>query len=237
MGRNKQFFDIIFVSLQSNCFFAKDLGLKRTLIIYDQHRQIVENQKDKVATIGFFDGVHRGHCCLIHQVIEEAKKRGLKSVLLTFPEHPAKVLRPDVEMKLLTIQEEKEELLATSGADFVAFLPFTRELAQLSAHEFMQQVLKEQLQVKVLVIAMRDSRIMCAMARNWALKWCKRRNWIVASMSVHPPFVRLWRKGMWLLLRTIWAILISWRAKWWRRSTSVGRLVSPQQTSMSAMIS
>jgi riboflavin kinase/FMN adenylyltransferase len=85
-------------------------------------------------------------------VIEEAKKRGLKSVLLTFPEHPAKVLRPDVEMKLLTIQEEKEELLATSGADFVAFLPFTRELAQLSAHDFMQQVLKEQLQVKVLVI-------------------------------------------------------------------------------------
>ena len=152
MGRDKQFFDIIFVSLQSNCFFAKDLGLKRTLIIYDQHRQIVENQKDKVATIGFFDGVHRGHCCLIHQVIEEAKKRGLKSVLLTFPEHPAKVLRPDVEMKLLTIQEEKEELLATSGADFVAFLPFTRELAQLSAHDFMQQVLKEQLQVKVLVI-------------------------------------------------------------------------------------
>ncbi len=152
MERNKQFFDIIFVSLQSNCFFAKDLGLKRTLIIYDQHRQIVENQKDKVATIGFFDGVHRGHCCLIHQVIEEAKKRGLKSVLLTFPEHPAKVLRPDVEMKLLTIQEEKEELLATSGADFVAFLPFTRELAQLSAHDFMQQVLKEQLQVKVLVI-------------------------------------------------------------------------------------
>ena len=54
--------------------------------------------------------------------------------------------------QLLTIQEEKEELLVTSGADFVAFLPFTRELAQLSAHEFMQQVLKEQLQVKVLVI-------------------------------------------------------------------------------------
>ena len=55
-------------------------------------------------------------------------------------------------MKLLTIQQEKEELLATTGADFVAFLPFTRELALLSAHDFMQKVLKDQLQVKVLVI-------------------------------------------------------------------------------------
>ncbi len=106
----------------------------------------------KVATIGFFDGVHRGHRCLIEQVVEESKRRGLKSLLLTFPEHPAKVLRPEVEMSLLTTADEKAELLAATGVDFVALLPFTRDVAQLSAREFMAQVLKKQLQVEVLVI-------------------------------------------------------------------------------------
>ena len=115
-------------------------------------KEEVAHGKAKVATIGFFDGVHRGHRCLIEQVVKEAKERGLESLLLTFPEHPAKVLRPNVEMKLLTTADEKAELLSATGVDFVALLPFTREVAQLSARDFMAQVLKEQLQVEVLVI-------------------------------------------------------------------------------------
>ena len=115
-------------------------------------KEEVVHGKAKVATIGFFDGVHRGHRCLIEQVVKEAKERELESLLLTFPEHPAKVLRPDVEMKLLTTADKKAELLSATGVDFVALLPFTREVAQLSARDFMAQVLKEQLQVEVLVI-------------------------------------------------------------------------------------
>ena len=105
-----------------------------------------------VATIGFFDGVHRGHCYLIRQVCDEAQRRGLRSMLVTFPEHPAHVLRPEAFMPLLTSAEEKEQLLQATGVDEVTILPFTRELAALSARDFMEQVLLRQLNVRVLVI-------------------------------------------------------------------------------------
>ena len=120
--------------------------------IYDKYMKLVEPRGACVATIGFFDGVHRGHRHLIEQVVEEAHSHGLPSVLVTFPQHPARVLRPATPLLLLTTGLEKAHLLAESGADHVAMLPFTRELAQLSAREFMQQVLLEQLHVQTLVM-------------------------------------------------------------------------------------
>lgn len=105
-----------------------------------------------VATIGFFDGVHRGHRCLIRQVTAEAQHRGLRSLLVTFANHPATVLRPDASLRLLTTADEKRLLLDSSGVDGVAMLPFTRQLAELSARDFMDQVLRRQLNVRVLVI-------------------------------------------------------------------------------------
>ena len=106
----------------------------------------------RVATIGFFDGVHRGHCFLIHQVCDEAQRRGMRSMLVTFPEHPARVLRPEVTMSLLTSADEKKRLLRATGIDEVAMLPFTRELSAMSARDFMEHVLLQQFNVRVLVI-------------------------------------------------------------------------------------
>ena len=105
-----------------------------------------------VATIGFFDGVHKGHHCLIRQVADLANKKKFKSMLITFPEHPAKVLNNHFHPQLLTTVSEKVELLKSSAADQVALLDFTRELSLLSAYEFMQNVLSEKLNVKTLVI-------------------------------------------------------------------------------------
>lgn len=110
------------------------------------------SNKACVATIGSFDGVHQGHQFVVTQVIEQARKRGLASMVVTFPNHPLKVLRPDFKPQLLTLADEKTELLKKTGVDSIALLEFTKELSMLSAREFMQKILKEQLNVEVLII-------------------------------------------------------------------------------------
>lgn len=105
-----------------------------------------------VATIGFFDGVHPGHSFLIRQVKEVAKKRGLRSGLITFPVHPRKVMQSDFQPRLLSTLEEKIGLLSRTGVDYCFLIDFTPELSRLSAREFMQHILKEKLNVQALVI-------------------------------------------------------------------------------------
>ena len=104
------------------------------------------------ATIGFFDGVHKGHRYLIKQVNEVAQQRGLPSMVITFETHPREVLHSTFCPQLLSTPEEKMALLAKTGIDRPVMLPFTPQLAALSARDFMQQVLKEQWNVRVLVI-------------------------------------------------------------------------------------
>lgn len=105
-----------------------------------------------IASIGFFDGVHRGHLCLIRQLQEEARNKGLKSLLVTFDRHPRTVVSPGHVPTLLTTLEEKEALLRQTGVDEIAVLPFTYEMSRLSALEFMEQVLRRELNVKVLML-------------------------------------------------------------------------------------
>lgn len=105
-----------------------------------------------VATVGFFDGVHIGHRHLIDQVKREAERRGLPSAVITFPVHPRKVLQKDYQPALLCGFDEKIEQLSTTGIDYCVSLPFTVELSQLSAKEFMRKVLKGQLHVDTLLV-------------------------------------------------------------------------------------
>lgn len=108
--------------------------------------------KASVATIGFFDGVHRGHCFLLKKVCEIAKARSLNSMAITFPLHPRMVMQSDYIPRLLTTFEEKCHLLSTTGVKTCIALPFTRELAMLSAYEFMRLILRDFLHIKVLLI-------------------------------------------------------------------------------------
>lgn len=105
-----------------------------------------------VATIGFFDGVHRGHQFLIGSVMEEARRSGLASLVITFDRHPRQVLRQDYQPRLLTTLDRKLQLLSLTGVDNVAVLYFDKEMAALTAKDFMRQVLRDNLNVKVLVI-------------------------------------------------------------------------------------
>ena len=120
------------------------------MLIIDKHNKIAHPQL--VATIGFFDGVHTGHRYLIEQVKAQASKRGLPSAVITFPVHPRKVLQKDYQPALLCGYTEKTERLATTGIDYCVCLDFTREISELSAQEFMKNILKESLFVDTLVI-------------------------------------------------------------------------------------
>lgn len=104
-----------------------------------------------VATIGFFDGVHLGHRCLIEQVCEAAAVRGLASGVVTFPVHPRKVVQPEYRPELLTTCEEKLSLLSDAALDCCLLLDFTPEIAGLSAREFMA-FLRDHYNIRALVV-------------------------------------------------------------------------------------
>ena len=104
-----------------------------------------------VATLGCFDGVHRGHQLLISTVLRKAKEKGLLSMVVTFDRQPRELFDPEYRPQLLSTPEEKAQLIAALGVDHLVILPFTRELASLTAQAFMQQVLQKQLGVEVLV--------------------------------------------------------------------------------------
>lgn len=104
-----------------------------------------------VATVGFFDGVHRGHRYLIEQVTETAHRAGMKSVVVTFDRHPREVLHSDYRPLMLTTLDEKLRLLGRTDADRCVVLPFSTALASLTAREFMSRVLLEGIGVRTLV--------------------------------------------------------------------------------------
>ena len=108
--------------------------------------------KPCVATIGFFDGVHRGHQFLIQHVIDEAKAAGLESTVVTFDAHPRQVLHSDFVPKLLSTLDMKLIQLAKTNVDNCVLLHFDEEMARLSAHDFMEKILRDRLHVQKLVI-------------------------------------------------------------------------------------
>ena len=105
-----------------------------------------------VATIGFFDGVHRGHQFLIRHLVETARQDGLASMVITFDEHPRKVLQSDYQPEMLSTLDSKLLLLSKTEVDNAVVLHFDRQMAALSAREFMQQVLHDHLNVKKLFV-------------------------------------------------------------------------------------
>jgi riboflavin kinase/FMN adenylyltransferase len=101
-----------------------------------------------VGAIGNFDGVHLGHREILSAVVEEARNCGARAVAITFEPHPEQYLRPDQAPRLLTPLAERLRLLAETGIDAVAVLPFDAELACLSARDFASKVLAGALGVR-----------------------------------------------------------------------------------------
>ncbi|HEV2888109.1 MAG TPA: bifunctional riboflavin kinase/FAD synthetase [Jatrophihabitans sp.] len=105
-----------------------------------------------VATIGVFDGLHRGHQQIIARAREVAVERDLPTVLLTFTPHPSEVVRPGTHPPQLTTNTRKAELAAELGVDVVVFLPFTLEFSKLSPEEFVHQAVVAELHAAAVVV-------------------------------------------------------------------------------------
>lgn len=105
-----------------------------------------------VATVGTFDGVHRGHQAVLAEIVRRARARGSGSLIVTFDPHPLEVVNPPAAPRLLTLLEEKRELLAGRGLDRIEVLRFTPELARLEPDEFIREVLRARYAMQELVL-------------------------------------------------------------------------------------
>lgn len=102
-------------------------------------------------TIGNFDGVHRGHAFLVDALLRRARDLPGPGIVFTFEPHPVRLLRPDAAPPPLTWIERKAELLAALGVDAIIACPTTRKLLNLSAADFFQQVIVDQLYAKAIL--------------------------------------------------------------------------------------
>jgi riboflavin kinase/FMN adenylyltransferase len=108
--------------------------------------------KGAVITVGTFDGVHRGHRDVVERLVARSRALKIPSVLVTFEPHPLEIVNPAAAPLLLTTHYEKLEVLAETGIDYVAVLPFTPELAAFSAEDFVELVLRRRFRLRELLI-------------------------------------------------------------------------------------
>ena len=120
----------------------------RPLQVFRSLDQIPAEFGAVVATVGNFDGVHRGHRWVIEQVKARAAELGLRSLAITFEPHPVRVLRPEAPHALITPLAQKLELLATTGLDATLVMPFTAELSALTPEEFARDILRDRVRVR-----------------------------------------------------------------------------------------
>ena len=105
-----------------------------------------------VVTVGTFDGVHRGHWDVLQRIVARARALALDSVLVTFDPHPLEVVNPAAAPPLLTVGPEKLEVVAESGIDYMAVVPFTPALQRYTAAQFVDEILCRRFHVRHLVI-------------------------------------------------------------------------------------
>jgi riboflavin kinase/FMN adenylyltransferase len=105
-----------------------------------------------VVTVGTFDGIHRGHREVLREIVRRAERGGRRSVAVSFHPHPLKMVRPADAPLLLTTLEEKKPILAESGLQYAAFLPFTRVLQNYPARRFVEEILLGRMRMRELVI-------------------------------------------------------------------------------------
>ena len=101
-----------------------------------------------VATVGNFDGIHRGQRAILDRVVSRARELGSHSAVVTFDPHPLKVLRPREAPALLTTRAQKERLVEEAGVEMLLVLRFDQELAARSAEEFVYRFLVQRLHVE-----------------------------------------------------------------------------------------
>jgi riboflavin kinase/FMN adenylyltransferase len=120
--------------------------------VFNHLDQIIEPFKHAVITIGNFDGVHIGHQALFHEAIEKAEAIGGTSVAMTFEPHPLRVMKKNNHPPLITLYEQKSELIERTGIDVLICVPFTLEFAAQTAEQFVRDLLVRKIGIKAIVV-------------------------------------------------------------------------------------
>ena len=108
--------------------------------------------KNPVVTIGNFDGVHWAHQAIFKKVIERARYLHGTSVIITFEPHPVKVMSPEKIKPLITLLEQKRELVNDQGINIFLLIKFTLEFAAISARDFVKDILVNKLRIKEIIV-------------------------------------------------------------------------------------
>jgi len=105
-----------------------------------------------VVAIGVFDGVHHGHRLVVGRAVAHARELQAPVVVITFDPHPDEVVRPGTHPGFLSTVQQRCELLGSLGVDAVCVVPFTRELASMSAEDFVDHVLVEKFHARAVTV-------------------------------------------------------------------------------------
>lgn len=109
--------------------------------------------RNAIVTIGTFDGVHLGHQKIIRQLKEEAKQDNGETIIITFHPHPRKIVSSvPGDIKLLTTLEERTALLEATGIDHLVVVPFDNKFSNLSAEDFITELLYKSIKPHTLII-------------------------------------------------------------------------------------
>lgn len=108
--------------------------------------------KKNIITIGTFDGVHLGHKSILEKMKNATQNNQHESLVLTFFPHPRMVLQQDSSIKLLNTIDEKATLLEKFGIDNLIIHPFDEAFSNLSAEEFVKNILVDKLNIHKIII-------------------------------------------------------------------------------------
>jgi len=122
------------------------------MIIIEDINKITTPYKNAVITIGNFDGVHLGHQELFRNLNEKAIALNGTSIAMTFEPHPIRVLKNNNNPPLITLYEQKVELIKKAGIDVLICIPFTQEFAAIPAENFVEDILVKRIGIKAIAV-------------------------------------------------------------------------------------
>src|SRR5215470_16698289 len=118
------------------------------MLVFHKLEEVPAGFGPTFVSVGNFDGVHRAHAHVLGEIVARARASKAKAIAVTFEPHPARILKPEAGLKLLTPTLEKLRWLEATGVDAVLLLPFGRDLSLMTPRQFAERILKRKLHAR-----------------------------------------------------------------------------------------
>lgn len=120
--------------------------------IFNNLEEVTTPFKNGVVTLGNFDGIHKGHQVLMEKLNNKSKEIDGTSIAITFEPHPARFFNKGEQLPLITLYEQKVELLEKTGLDVLICIPFIESFASIAATEFIEDILVKRIGMKAIIV-------------------------------------------------------------------------------------